>query len=85
MILITSLKKQSYKNDKPTETLYNTQAWVNPDKILTIMPTKTSIYDYENGIDYQATGSKITMANGSKLTCELSPKEVIELIDSCYR
>jgi hypothetical protein len=39
MILITSLKKQSYKDDKPTEHLYTTQAWVNPDKILTIMTT----------------------------------------------
>ena len=68
MILITSLKKQRFKNDQPTSELYSIQSWVNPDKMVSIVPTKTSIYDYDNGIDYYDEGSKITFSNGSRLT-----------------
>ena len=84
MILITSLKKQRFKNDQPTSELYSIQSWINPEKIVSIVPTKTSIQDFVNNIDYVATGSKITMSNNSRLTSDLSPREVIELINSCY-
>ena len=84
MILITSLKKQRFKNDQPTSELYSIQSWINPDMIVSIVPTKTSIYDNANGIDYIASGSKITMSNNAKLTAEKSPKQIIELINSCY-
>lgn len=84
MILITSLKKQRFKNDQPTDELYSIQSWVNPDKIVSIVPTKTSIYDYDNDIDYYAEGSKITFSNGTRLTSDQTPKELVALIDECY-
>ena len=49
--------KQRFKNDQPTNELYSVEAYINPEKIISIVPTKTSIYDYDNGIDYYATGS----------------------------
>ena len=84
MILITSLKKQRFRNDQPTSELYSIQSWINPEKIVSIVPTKTSIQDFVNNIDYMATGSKVTMTNNSRLTSDLSPSELIDLINSCY-
>lgn len=84
MILITSLKKQRYKNDNPTDELYSIQSWVNPDKIVSIVPTKTSIYDFVNDIDYEAVGSKITLTNGSRLTSDETPKELVQRINDCF-
>jgi hypothetical protein len=84
MIYIKSLKKQRFKDNQPTDELYYVESYINPDMIISIVPTKTSIYDNANGIDYIASGSKITMSNNAKLTAEKSPKQIIELINSCY-
>ena len=84
MILIKSLKKQRFKNDQPTNELYSVEAYINPEKIISIVPTKTSIYDYDNGIDYYATGSMITLSGNKRLTSDQSPTEIIDLINSCY-
>lgn len=84
MILITSLKKQRFKDDKPTSELYSIQSWVNPDKMVSIVPTKTSIYDSVNEIRYYAEGSKITFSNGSRLTSDETPKELVQKINDCF-
>jgi hypothetical protein len=84
MIKITSLKKQRFQDDKPTSKLYSVESWINPDNIVSIVPTKTSIYDYDNGIDYVAQGSKVTMSNGNRLTSDMTPAELVALIDECY-
>ena len=85
MIYIKSLKKQRFKDNQPTNELYYVESYINPDKIISIVPTRTSIYDNANGIDYIASGSKITMSNNSRLTSDQSPREVIDLINSCYK
>lgn len=84
MIKITSLKKQRFKNDQPTTELYCIESWVNPDMIVSIVPTKTSISDFVNNIDYYAEGSKISLSNGMRLTSDKTPKELVALIDECY-
>ena len=84
MILITSLKKQRYKGGKPTSELYDISSYVNPDHIKSLAPTKTSIVDEYNNIDYHATGSRINMMDGSTLTANISPKEIVKLINECY-
>jgi lipopolysaccharide export system protein LptA len=84
MIYIKSLKKQRFRDDKPTNELYSVESYINPEKIVSIVPTKTSIYDDGNNIDYVATGSKITMSNNSRLTSDKSPKQIVDLINSCY-
>ena len=51
MIYIKSLKKQRFRDDKPTNELYSVESYINPEKIVSIVPTKTSIYDDGNNID----------------------------------
>jgi len=84
MIKITSLKKQRFNNDQPTSELYSIQSWINPDKIVSIVPTKTSIQDFVNNVDYKAVGSKITFSNGSRLTSNESPRELAQRINDCF-
>ena len=84
MIQITSFKKQKWEDGTPTNELYTVSSWINPDNIVSILSTKTSISDTGNNIDYYAEGSKINMIDGSTLIADISPKELVELIDSCY-
>lgn len=80
MIKITSLKKQGFSNGQPTSELYTIESYINPANIISIMPTKTSIKDYANNIDYYAEGSKIKMSDGLTLTCDESPEKLAGLI-----
>ncbi len=84
MILITSLKKQRWVGGKPTEELYDISSYVNPDHIKSLAPTKTSIIDERFNLNYHAVGSRINMMDGSTLTANISPKEIVKLIDKCY-
>lgn len=79
MIKITSFKKQEWVDGSPTTNLYSVSAYINPKKIISISPTKTSISN--SFLDYSAKGSKITMDNGSTLTSDVEPKELIQLIN----
>lgn len=82
MIYIKSLKKQRFKDNQPTSELYHVESYINPEMIISIVPTRTSIYDFANGVDYIASGSVITMSNNAKITAEKTPNEIIEAIYS---
>jgi hypothetical protein len=84
MIQITSFKKQKWVDGTPTDELYTVSSWINPDNIVSILSTKTSISDTGNNIDYYAEGSKINMVDGATLIADINPKELVELIDSCF-
>jgi hypothetical protein len=79
MIKITSFKKQEWVNGTPTSNMYSVSAYINPNKIVSIAPTKTSISNHF--VEYSARGSKIIMDDGSTLTSDLEPKELIQLIN----
>lgn len=83
-VYIRSIPRAEYKNDKPTGRTYYNEAWVNVDQIISITPTKSSINLPELLLEEEYVGSKILLSNGTIITSQLLPKELVSEITNNY-
>ena len=83
-IFIRSIPRAEYRNDKPTGRTYTNDTWVNVDQIISVTPTRSSISIPEVLLDEEYVGSKILLSNGTIITSNTLPKELIDQITNNY-